>query len=40
MDAPLAIASAKKLRPIIDPIGQFPAFLEKLNALLVKKAEL
>lgn len=34
MDVSTAISTAKKLRPIIDPIGQLPEFLRKLKAAL------
>jgi protein-tyrosine phosphatase len=34
MDVSNAIYTAKKLRPIIDPIGQLPEFLKKLKAAL------
>lgn len=35
MDVRTAISSAKKCRPIIDPIGALPQFLERLyNAKL------
>jgi hypothetical protein len=32
MDVRTAIASAKKCRPIIDPIGALPQFLDRLYA--------
>ncbi len=31
MDVPEAIRLAKRLRPIIDPIGQLPEFLNRLR---------
>jgi hypothetical protein len=31
MDVRTAIVSAKKCRPIIDPIGTLPQFLERLH---------
>jgi hypothetical protein len=32
MDVPTAIRMAKRCRPIIDPIGQLPEFLNRLKA--------
>jgi len=31
LDVPTAIMAAKRLRPIIDPIGQLPEFLMRLK---------
>lgn len=35
-----AIATAKRLRPIIDPIGQLPQFLQRLELAMVRKKDI
>mmetsp|Transcript_19324 Transcript_19324/g.17551 ORF Transcript_19324/g.17551 Transcript_19324/m.17551 type:complete len:196 (+) Transcript_19324:39-626(+) len=37
MDVDVAIKTAKKLRPVIDPIGQLPDFLKRLKRALDSK---
>jgi hypothetical protein len=37
MDASTAVATAKKLRPIIDPIAGFPQWLLRLEAYIASK---
>lgn len=39
MDAATAVASAKKLRPIIDPIGGFPLWLKRFESFIQFKKQ-
>ena len=39
LDRPTAVTAAKRLRPIIDPIGHFPEFLRRLDALETQRRQ-